>query len=253
MLRSRYWGRMRAIMNNFFSRIRAAPRFRSGKKVRSSDYPDPSPSQCGIQLFLNSFGDFTLAGDNHLIGMGLDFTKADPTPDPTNPDRTPFAPSPVLYLLTDEGTQLFDFWSSYFRRSCLYGPIGKILAYVFVKTDLPKDEQLKLPFMVQAAPIPATQEIRPFSAWRDLAPSVVLSAGGSSVPSFLLLPDLTLTALPLNSHSTTNCDTPIAVCIHRAQFTASGINWPCSYKTGNYGDECAALWRLSFIHIFLFI
>ncbi len=36
--------------------------------------------------------------------MAFDFTKADSMPDPTNADRTPFAPSPVLFLLIDEGT-----------------------------------------------------------------------------------------------------------------------------------------------------
>ncbi|ELR14242.1 uncharacterized protein ACA1_082150, partial [Acanthamoeba castellanii str. Neff] len=94
-------------------------------------------------------------GDNHLIGMVFDFTKPDPMPDPTNADRTPFAPSPVLFLLIDE---------------------GKLLAYVFVKTDLPKDENLKLPFMIQPVPIPATQTVPPLTAKPELVPSVALTA-----------------------------------------------------------------------------
>lgn len=46
------------------------------------------------------------SGENHLIGMAVDLTKTDSTPDPKNPDRTPFAPSPVLCVLVDGGIDL---------------------------------------------------------------------------------------------------------------------------------------------------
>jgi hypothetical protein len=48
--------------------------------------------------------------DNHLLGLAFDFTRAEPMPDPTNPDRTPFPPSPVLLLLVDEGNPSFWWW-----------------------------------------------------------------------------------------------------------------------------------------------
>lgn len=53
---------------------------------------------------------------------------------------------------------------------------GKLLAYVFVKTDLPKDENLKLPFMIQPVPIPATQTVPPLTAAPEFVPSVALTA-----------------------------------------------------------------------------
>jgi hypothetical protein len=59
----------------------------------------------------------------------------------------------------------------------LVDPPGKLIAYVFVKTNLPKDETLKLPFMIQPAPIPATQTLVPLTEKPDLVPSVALAAG----------------------------------------------------------------------------
>jgi hypothetical protein len=69
---------------------------------------------------------------------------------------------------------------------------GKVVTYVFVKTDLPRDDRTRLPFMGQPAAIPETQALRPLSAERpDAVPSVVLTSSppqGTWPPSCLFFP-----------------------------------------------------------------
>lgn len=130
---------------------------------------------------------FVQIGNSFLVGMDLDFTNTHSTPDPGNADRTPFAPSPILLLLIDEGSpekKNRNLRLNFFILS------GKIVAYVLVKTDLPKDETLKLPFMRQASNVPVTQALQPFSERADLVPKSALSQSQTGMMLSLNMPTL---------------------------------------------------------------